>query len=222
MLAVAPRATWAFVVVLGPASVADHLLRVRGCRESVNNGGVPRQVFQLRITLDGVIPEVWRRVLVPGGFTLDRVHRVIQYAMGWQDRHMHSFEIGGEQYGRPDPDPDSELELVDELDTRLDAVVKVGDVMRYTYDFGDWWEHRVDVEAVWPADPDERYPVCVEGERACPPEDVGGASGYRRLVEAMSDPDHSEHDEMRAWLGRGLRADIFVPELVTTLLRRMV
>jgi hypothetical protein len=192
---------------------------VRADGRAVKNEGVPRDVFQLRITLDGVTPEVWRRVLVPGGYTLDRVHRVIQHAMGWWDFHLHSFEIAGVQYG--EPDQHDELRVRDELDTRLDAVARPGMRLRYTYDYGDWWEHLVDVEAVWPADPGERYPLCLEGERAAPPEDVGGVYGYRRLVRAMADPAHPEHAETRAWLGRGLHADFFVPELVTTLLRRM-
>jgi hypothetical protein len=180
---------------------------------------MPRQIFQLRVTLDGITPEIWRRVLVPGGYTLDRVHRVIQHTMGWSNCHLHSFDIGGVLYGEPDPENDRTM--VDELDTRLDAVVKPGEEFRYTYDFGDWWEHTVRVEASWPADSDERYPVCMEGERACPPEDVGGVYGYRQLLDAIADEDHPEHAEMRAWLGRGLNRDVFVPELVTTLLRRM-
>jgi hypothetical protein len=180
---------------------------------------VPRQIYQLRVTLEGVTPSVWRRLLVPGGYTLDRLHRVIQYAMGWQDCHLHSFDIGGVQYG--EPDPDGELALRDELDARLDAVAKTGDRFRYTYDYGDWWEHTVDVEAVWPADPEERYPVCVEGERACPPEDVGGTHGYRQLVAALADPSHPDHEQMREWLGRSYEADVFIPEIATTLLRRL-
>ena len=180
---------------------------------------MPRQIYQLRVTLDDVHPEVWRRVLVPGGYTLDRVHRVFQHAMGWSNYHLHSFDIDGVQYG--EPDPDNTLGQVDELDTRLDAVVGVGDLFRYTYDYGDWWEHIVTVEAIWPADPDERYPLCMEGERACQPEDVGGPYGYGRLMAALGDRAHPEHAEMSAWLGRGLRPDVFVPELVTTLLRRM-
>lgn len=182
-------------------------------------GAMPRQVYQLRVALDGVTPQVWRRLLVPGGYTLDRVHRVIQHAMGWWDYHLHSFEINGVQYGEPDQEFD--LDLVDELDTRLDSVVRAGDTFRYTYDYGDWWEHTITVEAVWPADPQERYPVCMEGERACPPEDVGGVYGYHRLLAALRDKDHPEHAEMQAWLGRPLDPDTFVPELVTTLLRRM-
>ena len=85
---------------------------------------MPRQIFQLKMSLDGVRPPVWRRVLVPAGYTLDRVHRVVQYAMGWRDCHLHSFEIDGVQYG--EPDPDGELALRDELDVRLDAVARQG------------------------------------------------------------------------------------------------
>jgi hypothetical protein len=178
-----------------------------------------RQIYQLKITLSDITPPVWRRVLVPGGYTLDRVHRVFQYAMGWQDAHLHSFDIEGQQYG--EPDPVGELVLRDEMDVRLDAVAGKGEVFRYTYDFGDWWEHEVTVEDVFAAEPDERYPMCVAGEQACPPEDVGGALGYGELLEALADPDHPEHDEMRTWLGRAFDPDEFDPSQVTTLLRRL-
>jgi hypothetical protein len=178
-----------------------------------------RQIYQLRIALAEVVPQVWRRVLVPGGYTLDRLHRVIQYAMGWLDLHLHSFEVGGDQYG--EPDPVGELVLRDELDARLDAVAGKGDVFHYTYDFGDWWEHEVTVEDVFGAEPDERYPVCVDGARACPPEDVGGGYGYRELLAALGDPDHPEHGNVRAWLGRDLDPAAFDPARATTLLRRL-
>jgi hypothetical protein len=178
-----------------------------------------RQIHQLRIALVDVSPQVWRRVLVPGGYTLDRVHRVIQYAMGWKDMHLHSFDIGGQQYG--EPDPVGELALRDELDTRLNAVAGKGDVFRYTYDFGDWWEHEVTVEDVFGAEPDERYPMCVDGARACPPEDVGGGYGYRELLQALDNPDHPRHEEMRSWLGRHYDPEWFDPVLATTLLRRL-
>jgi len=156
-----------------------------------------RQIYQLKMTLCEVGPPVWRRVLVPGGYTLDRLHRIVQHTMGWQDYHLHSYDIDGVQYG--EPDPDGELELRDELDVRLDAVAAKGSQFCYTYDFGDWWDHDIEVEDVFPADPTERYPTCVDGARACPPEDVGGAE----------------------WLGRRYDPDSFRPDRVTTLLRRM-
>src|SRR5215207_247380 len=124
---------------------------------------MPRRIYQLRITVVGTAPPVWRRVLVPGGFTLDRLSRVIQLAFGWQGYHLHSFEVGGRQYGEPNPLGGLEFDqdLDDELDARLDAVVTEGDRFTYVYDFGDWWEHEIVVERVAPAEADRRYPVCV-------------------------------------------------------------
>lgn len=182
-------------------------------------GTMARDIYQLRIALTGIVPPAWRRVQVPGAFTLDRLHRVIQYGMGWQDMHLHSFDIAGAQYG--EPDPADELALQDEIDYRLDAVAAKGDSFRYTYDFGDWWEHEITVEDVLAAEPDERYPRCVDGERACPPEDVGGAFGYEELLEAMADPGHSRHDELRGWLGRELDPEAFDPVRASTLLYRL-
>ncbi|MFI6263992.1 plasmid pRiA4b ORF-3 family protein [Micromonospora sp. NPDC051006] len=179
---------------------------------------MPRQIFQLRISLAGVRPPVWRRVLVPAGYTLDRLHRVIQHAMGWRDCHLHSFEIDGLQYG--EPDPDGELALHDELDVRLDAVLGKGSRFQYTYDFGDWWEHDLVVEDAVTADPEERYPTCLDGERAGPPEDVGGAPGYQGLLVALADPGHPEHRSMRDWAGAGFDPGAFDAGRAGTLLRR--
>jgi hypothetical protein len=179
---------------------------------------VVRKIYQLRIALDGVQPSVWRRVQVPGAFTLDRIHRVIQYAMGWRSYHLHSFDVGGAQYGEPDPDGD--LDLTDELEVRLDAVAAVGTRLRYTYDYDDWWEHTVDVEDVLAADPDERYPLCLAGEGACPPEDVGGAFGYAEAVAVLRDPAHPGHAMVREGLHGS--TETFDPRLATTLLRRLV
>ena len=184
-----------------------------------------RLIYQLNATLRDVSPPVWRRVLVPGGYTLDRVHRALQLAFGWQDYHLHSFEIEGAQYGPPDPHRGlgavDELGMADELDTRLDAVAGKDSRFTYTYDFGDWWEHTVEVEAVFPADPEERYPICVDGARACPPEDVGGAYGFANLLAALADPEHREHREMLEWLGRPYAPDAFDAGRTTTLLRRL-
>lgn len=178
-----------------------------------------RLIYQLRISLADVTPTVWRRVLVPGGYTLDRLHRVVQHAMGWRDHHLHVFDIDGTQYGVPDPD--ELLDVRDELDFRLDGLLAKGSRFRYTYDFGDWWEHVVQVEDVVPAVGDERYPLCATGERACPPEDVGGPRGYRELLDAMADPAHPEHAGMHEWLGRLIDPEAFDASLATTLLRRL-
>jgi hypothetical protein len=176
-----------------------------------------RQIFHLRIALADVSPPVWRRVLVPAGYTLDRVHRVIQQAMGWQDCHLHCFEIDGTQYGLPDPD----AELLDELDARLDAVTGKGGTLAYVYDFGDWWRHDILVEDVTTVDADDRHPMVVDGWGACPPEDVGGPPGYDEFRAALADPTHRRHAEMRDWIGRDFDPDAFDAGRASTLARRL-
>jgi hypothetical protein len=207
-------------MALVPTRGADHPSSVRRPDATVNNSfTMARMIFQLKVTLDDVEPPVWRRLLVPGGYTLDRVHRVIQYGMGWRNYHLHQFDVDGVQYGVPDPD--GLLDVVDELDMRLDALVGKDSQFRYTYDFGDWWEHHVLVEDIVPAVGDEVYPICVAGERACPPEDCGGPSGYAELLAALADPRHPRHSAMLEWVDRPFDPEAFDAELATTLLRRM-
>jgi len=156
-------------------------------------------VFQVKVTLDGVAdPPVWRRLLVPAAIRLDRFHAVIQAAMGWDNYHLHVFSDGRAEYGVPDP----ELGYRDERKATLrDLIPHEGGRARYTYDFGDDWEHEVVVEKLLAAEPGMGYPVCVAGAGACPPEDCGGAWGYAHLREILADPADEEHDDMLAWLG---------------------
>jgi len=175
-----------------------------------------RRIYELTVTLVGTAPEVWRRVLVPGGYTLDRVSRVIQLAFGWRGHHLHSFEIEGRQYGAPDPLAEHE----DELDVRLDAVAKEGDRFAYVYDFDEWWEHEVVVEAVLHARPDARYPACVAGERAGPPEDIGGLTAFAEILALIADPERPDPTGLRDWIADFDPAEVD-PARISTLLRRM-
>ena len=168
-------------------------------------------VYQLKVTLLDTKPPIWRRVLVDASSTLDHVHEVIQAAFGWWGYHLHEFEVGRDHYGVPDPDEDWGEPPRDERRTRLDAVATEGSSLRYTYDLGDGWEHRVEVEKVLPAPPGVVVPACVDGRRACPPEDCGGTGGYRELLAILADPTHREHAERRAWLGRPFDPEAFDP-----------
>jgi hypothetical protein len=156
-------------------------------------------ILQVKISLLGSSkPPVWRRLLIPTDIRLDRLHGVIQAAMGWEDYHMHAFSDGSCEYGLADP----ELGHRDERKATLDRLLKRGgERIRYTYDFGDNWEHEIVVEKVLAAEPDVRYPVCVVGKGACPPEDCGGVWGYEDLREALADSAHEQHQEMLEWLG---------------------
>jgi len=162
--------------------------------------GVPlpgEPVLQVRITLlDVAGPPVWRRVLVPAAFTLDRVHRVIQAAMGWQNCHMHVFRVGELGYG---PDPEGMLGHLEEAKVRLAGVAGTGERIGYEYDFGDSWEHELLVEACTKAEAHQTCPACTAGEGACPPEDSSGFPGYQRLKEILADPASKQYEEMRTW-----------------------
>jgi hypothetical protein len=169
------------------------------------------KVFQLKVTLLDTKPPIWRRLLVDGASTLDHVHEVIQAAFGWWNYHMHQFEVGRTRYGVPDPDDDWGEPPRDERRTRLDAIAGEGSSFRYTYDFGDGWDHTITVEKALPSDATRTLPACIDGRRACPPEDCGGTWGYRELLEILADPSHPEHDERREWLARPFDPEAFDP-----------
>jgi len=163
----------------------------------------PAEIYQIKVTLLGSDPPVWRRLLVPAHLTLAQLHDVLQSAMGWSNDHLHEFSIGQRRFGPPSQDMLMELsDLSDEDTVPLSAVLsRVGAKAKYTYDFGDDWEHSIVLEKRLPADPNLTYPLCTGGGRACPPEDCGGIYGYYDLVEAIGDPDHERHEEMLDWIG---------------------
>ena len=165
-------------------------------------------IYQLRITLVGVEPEIWRTVLVPSSIKLPKLHTVIQVAMGWLDSHLHVFNGNGESYG--EPDEYDELGIKDEKSVQMSKLLSSeGDKIVYEYDFGDGWQHDVILEKILPFDTVAKMPLCIDGERACPPEDCGGVYGYRNLLEIITDPDHEEFESMNEWLGDGFASEAF-------------
>jgi hypothetical protein len=169
---------------------------------------VAHEIYQLKITLSGVKPPIWRRVLVPCDLTLAHLHTVLQTAMGWENYHLHEFRIVGLTIGASDPD--APRTLINEKKVRLlDVLGKVGAKGVYTYDFGDGWEHNIVVEKVLTPEPGVAYPVCVAGKRRGPPEDSGGPFGYENLLEILGDPKHKEHKTMREWIGDDIDPDAF-------------
>jgi hypothetical protein len=164
------------------------------------------RVYQFKITLKGIKPPIWRRIQSKDG-TLDKLHEHIQTAMGWTNSHLHQFKIGGVIHGDPQllyEGWEDEEPPVNSLKTKISKIVpKDGKRFRfaYEYDFGDGWEHEILFEGFLPAVKGVRYPLCVEGERACPPEDVGGTGGYQEYLEAMANPKHEEHESFMEWRG---------------------
>jgi hypothetical protein len=158
------------------------------------------KIFEIEIVLQDVQPPVSRRVQVPGEASLAVLHEVVQSAMGWTNSHLHEFEVDGGRYGLPDPDWGGRT-VADEAKVKLFRLVGPGDRLNYVYDFGDNWSHTLTVEKIVTPEPGVRYPRCVSGRRACPPEDVGGPWGYDELGAALADPSHPDHDERTEWMG---------------------
>jgi hypothetical protein len=160
----------------------------------------PAKIYQLKVTLKGIRPPIWRRLLIRSDTNLEYLHEVLQTTMGWLGGHLHQFVADDVQYGVPDDEWG--VEVQDERSMTLaDVAPAAGNRLVYEYDFGDGWEHDLIVEKVLEPDPGATYPVCLKGRRACPPEDVGGIWGYAEFLEILSDPDHPEYEERLEWVG---------------------
>ncbi|MBF8300410.1 MAG: plasmid pRiA4b family protein [Acidobacteria bacterium] len=166
-------------------------------------------VCQLTVTLDGIEPPIWRRLVVPAWFTLEKLHGVLQTALGWTNSHLHMFQFGDERVGMP-----YELGDLGETYTRSGRIVRLGDLVArghrrlvYEYDFGDGWTHTIEIDEVR----DEEGPrlACLDGARACPPEDCGGVDGYHHLLEILFDPTHQEFEDSRHWVGPAFEPERF-------------
>jgi hypothetical protein len=179
----------------------------KALEEAEGIGSIPasERLYQFKITLLESQPPIWRRIQVKDS-TLDKFHERIQTAMGWTNSHLHQFEIDGERYGDPEllDDGFEDFECVDSTVTKISEIVPKNGKrfqFKYEYDFGDGWEHEVLFEGCLKAEKGGRYPVCVEGERNCPPEDVGGVWGYAEFLEAIANPKHEQHDDFVEWAG---------------------
>jgi hypothetical protein len=182
----------------------------------------PTQIYQIKVILDGAHPPIWRRILAPGNTTLLKLHDILQIVMGWEGYHLHMYRIEGLIYGNPADDEYDDLGTQDEARYQLSRVIYgVGQRFTYEYDFGDSWNHTLLVENILPPDEGVRYPLCLKGKRACPPEDVGGVWGYANFLEAIKDPAHDEHEEYLEWIGGEFNPEDFDLEEINTSLRHM-
>lgn len=177
-------------------------------------------IYILRAELQYIEPLIWRRLHVLTNISLPKLHSALQAVMGWTDSHLHSFHIGDHVYSNTEDLDD--LNMLPEKGRNLGALL--GDTIRdfgYEYDFGDGWKHRITVESISKPVVDWPYPLCVAGERACPPEDVGGAPGYEDFLKAITDQKHEEHDSMLVWIGGTFNPEGFDINCVNRELRRL-
>jgi hypothetical protein len=179
-------------------------------------------IYRMKVTLRGSQPPIWRRIQVPGDVTLAGLHHILQAVMGWWDYHPHQFIVGETYYGVPHPD--YMMDMLDEGKVRLNEVAAEGSRFVYEYDFGDSWEHVLEVEKILEPELGQEYPVCVKGRRAAPPEDAGGIWMYNYYVEATENPEHPDYpgdDEFLEWVGGEFDPEAFDLDEVNAALRKL-
>lgn len=176
-------------------------------------------VYQFKVVLGEIMPPVWRRIQVPEIYTFWDLHVAIQDVMGWQDYHLHEFDIVNpatgtrDRIGIPDEDFVADLQWFAGWELQISAYFSPNNPSaHYTYDFGDNWQHLITLEQILAREPRVRYPRCLGGARACPPEDCGGVFGYGEFLHAIQDPQHEDHDSLLVWAGGVFDPERFHPE----------
>lgn len=193
-------------------------------------------IYQFKIILQGSQPPIWRRIQVPGEYTFWDLHVAIQNSMGWEDCHLHSFEMADAGTGRKivfsDEHEDEDFMISKEMEVPPDFLKHIP-ILRsendaclssyfslsnkkatYEYDFGDGWRHKIILEKILTFEPGIMYPRCLAGKRACPPEDCGGIWGYEELLEIIKNPSCDEYKERLEWLGDDFDPESFDPTAV--------
>ena len=179
------------------------------------------RVYQFKISLRNINPPIWRCIQVPEIYTFWDLHVAIQDAMGWLDYHLHEFKVVDPSTGMkidigiPEEEYSEFGETIPGWKEKIaEWFSKDNRKVDYIYDFGDDWVHNIELEDILPKEEGVLYPVCIEGKRACPPEDCGGIWGYERLLNIISDKNHEEYEEMIEWLGGGFDPENFDPKSV--------
>ena len=186
----------------------------------------PAPLYHLEVVLNHVKPQVRRRLQVPGNANLGWLHAVIQVASGWTNSHLHQFRNGEQIISDPAFELDAFEDSPPVLDERKVMLMQVAprerDELSYEYDFGDSWEHSVVVVKILPPDvAAAKVARCLDGARACPPEDCGGVWGYADLLKIIKNPRHKEHKTMLEWLGGPFDPEAFDMNKTNTFLRKL-
>ena len=183
-------------------------------------GKKDERIYQFKITLQGINPPIWRRIQAPESYSFLDLHAAIQDAMGWEGYHLHQFEVMNPKYGEEDfigsPDdsglggvkvrPGWEVPIAPYFVRTAEAI--------YEYDFGDSWRHKITLEKILPLESGVAYPRCIDGKRACPPEDSGGVWGYEELLDVIKNPNHGDYEGCMEWLSDDFDPEAFNPEAV--------
>jgi hypothetical protein len=171
-------------------------------QSKTNDKQVPSYILHISISFSD--PVIWRRIQVPGTYTLAQLHDIIQLSMGWSDSHVHQFLVGKISY---EPTMKSsgprESKRFDEHKYQLHTLEEgMRFMFTYLYDAGDGWEHQIQLEEVVPPTRQLDHPILLSGEMACPPETVGDIHQYQQLLSALYTPGGKEQNSLYELTGR--------------------
>lgn len=179
-----------------------------------------KKIVCLIVTLQDTDPVIWRKLLVGTDTTFYKLHLILQAAMGWTNSHLFEFNLEGFRLGEMVEDDVFEEEygpskVLDARKIKLKELLSgQGDECQYVYDFGDDWVHHIEVQTIEDEIPGTKFPLCLDGERRCPPEDCGGVHGFSELLKALNDKKHPEYADYKRWLPRNYKPDVFNIEAV--------
>ena len=185
-----------------------------------------QEIIQLKISLAHTKPLIWRRVLVHKDTSFFELHHIIQIVMGWKNYHLFEFNLEGFRIGEVDEEEKSDGYGSDKI---LQATaVKLSDIaaqpkdhINYLYDFGDGWLHQIKVEKISSIDKRVTYPICIDGEMNCPPEDCGGMGLFYHCLDVLKDKKHPEHKEISSWFNKKYDPELFDKEKVNKQLLKL-
>lgn len=185
-----------------------------------------KDVIQLKITLKSTEPAIWRRLQVEKTTTFFELHHIIQIAFGWKNYHLYEFNSDGHKIGAPDDYManihSNDEGVIDARDITLESlIVELGEIFSYLYDFGDSWNHIIIIEKFLPKELAKKYPICMDGALACPPEDCGGIPGFYNLLDILKDKQHPEYKESKRWVGKNFNPSFFDNEKANKTLARL-
>jgi hypothetical protein len=176
-------------------------------------------VYRFKITIFNIKPAIWRRLEVPENYTFWDFHVAIQDVMGWTDSHLHRFDVRDprthEKFEFSIPLFEEEIDFIPDWEEKIANYFTMENrSVVYEYDFGDSWFHRILLEQIHPIEEKVKYPICLGGKRACPPEDCGGIGGYYNLLQILKEPTHEEYKSMKMWVGDDYDPEYFDPATV--------
>ncbi|MDQ0215528.1 hypothetical protein J2S13_001946 [Oikeobacillus pervagus] len=180
-------------------------------------------IYQFKISLRHIEPMIWRIFQVSNQISFKTLHEVIQTVMGWDDAHLYEFKYGPIVIGVPLDDFVGTEVHKDASKMKISSLsLKLGDVLQYQYDFGDHWQHLLELEGIFPRNPQSVLPICLGGERACPPEDIGGVPGYQYLLHLLQPSSASDqYTELISSIGEMYDPEFFHLDQVNWNLKKL-